>query len=40
MEWIGHSFWDHAINIGMFALGCAFLIVAGAALAFKDFKDD
>ena len=40
IDWSNHAFWDHFINIGIFALGCVFLIWAGAMLAFKDFGDD
>ena len=40
IDWSNHEFWDHVINIGMFVLGCSLLIVASAALAFKDFGDD
>ena len=32
--------WDMIINVGMFALGCSFIIVATAILIFKDFDDE
>ena len=32
--------WDMIINVGMFALGCCFVIVAMAQLMFGDFDDD